>query len=218
VLNAIDAAERGATCLTRTACVDARAGAALAGRSARPGGRADVTARALVNAAGPWAAQFLPSRAGMNRPPATLRLVKGSHIVVPKLFDHDHAYIFQNDDRRIIFANPYEGDLTLIGTTDVELRGRRPRRAIDAARSTTCCAQANRYFRRQLAATTSSTPIPASARCYDDAADPSAVTRDYVFDLDAPDGQAPLLSAFGGKITTFRKLSEEAADLLAAAA
>ncbi|MEO5844407.1 MAG: glycerol-3-phosphate dehydrogenase [Caldimonas sp.] len=217
VLNAIDAAEHGATVLTRTRCVDARRGAThwqvrLAGET---GAAQEVHARVLVNAAGPWAAEFLGGPAHFARHKA-LRLVKGSHIVVPKLFEHDHAYIFQNADKRIIFAIPYEGDFTLIGTTDVEHHGAVGAAKIDAGEIAYLCEQASRYFERAVkpehVVWTYSGVRPLLE---DEAGDPSAVTRDYQLDLD--DAEAPLLTVWGGKITTFRKLAEEAADLLAPA-
>jgi glycerol-3-phosphate dehydrogenase len=140
--------------------------------------------------------------------------VKGSHIVVPKLFDHDHAYIFQNPDKRIIFAIPYEGDFTLIGTTDVEEHAPVGAARIDAAEIEYLCAQASRYFERAVepgdVVWTYSGVRPLLE---DEQGDPSAVTRDYHLDLDT--AEAPLLTVWGGKITTFRKLAEEAADLLA---
>jgi glycerol-3-phosphate dehydrogenase len=216
VLNAIDAADHGATVLTRCACVDAVRGAThwQATLQDAQGLRRSVRARALVNAAGPWAAQFLAEHAHAPRA-KSLRLVKGSHIVVRRLFEHDHAYIFQNPDKRIIFAIPYEGDYTLIGTTDVEHRG-----AIGAARIETdevayLCEQVSRYFERRV--------VPADVvwsyagvrpLLDDESGDPSAVTRDYALELDTQ--QAPLLNVWGGKLTTFRKLAEEATDRLAA--
>ena len=216
VLNAVDAAARGATVLTRTRCVDARrAGTHWTARLDDASGRVtEVRARVLVNAAGPWAAQFLggPAHFAHHK---ELRLVKGSHIVVPRLFEHDHAYIFQNPDKRIIFAIPYEGDFTLIGTTDVEVKGPVGEARIDAAEIAYLCEQASRYFERpvkpgQVVWTYSGVrPL-----LEDESGDPSAVTRDYQLDLD--DAQAPLLTVWGGKITTFRKLAEEAADLLGA--
>ena len=218
VLNAIDAAERGAEVLTGWRCTDARREPAawqvtLEGRA---GATRRVRARALVNAAGPWASQFLAEHAHVPAP-KSLRLVKGSHIVVKKLFDHDHAYIFQNPDKRIIFAIPYEHDFTLIGTTDVEERGAIGQARIDASEVDYLCEQASRYFARPV------TPgdvvwTYAGVRPLldDESGDPSAVTRDYLLDLDAAPNRAPLLTVWGGKITTFRKLAEEAADLLAA--
>jgi glycerol-3-phosphate dehydrogenase len=215
VLNAIDAAERGATILTRTRCVDARRGSdhwqiRLEGSDGR---QRELRARALVNAAGPWASQFLGEAAHQARP-KTLRLVKGSHIVVPKLFAHDHAYIFQNPDKRIIFAIPYEGDFTLIGTTDVEHDGPVGQARIDAGEIAYLCEQASRYFARPVTpAQVVWTYSGVRPLLDDDSGDPSAVTRDYLLDLD-PRG-APLLTVWGGKITTFRKLAEEAGDALA---
>ena len=213
VLNAIDATERGATVLTRTRCVDARRGDAhWQIRLQNGNGVRDLRARALVNATGPWAAQFLGDAAHQPEP-KTLRLVKGSHIVVPKLFEHDHAYIFQNPDKRIIFAIPYEGDFTLIGTTDVEHKGAPGQARIDAAEVSYLCEQASRYFAKpvtpaQLVWTYSGVrPL-----LDDESGDPSAVTRDYQIELDRPG--APLLTVWGGKLTTFRKLGEEAADML----
>jgi glycerol-3-phosphate dehydrogenase len=215
VLNAIDAAERGATVLTRTRCVDARRDGdrwqiRLDGAD---GARRELVARALVNAAGPWAAQFLGDVVHQPRP-KTLRLVKGSHIVVPRLFEHDHAYIFQNPDKRIIFAIPYEGEFTLIGTTDVEHRGPPGQARVDETEIAYLCEQASRYFARPVTpAQVAWTYSGVRPLLDDESGDPSAVTRDYQLDLDR--SGAPLLTVWGGKITTFRKLGEEAADALA---
>jgi glycerol-3-phosphate dehydrogenase len=216
ILNALGARERGATVLTRTACVDARRGATewQATLASGDGRRRAVTARALVNAAGPWAAQFLAEHAHAPRARA-LRLIKGSHIVVPKMFEHDHAYIFQNPDKRIIFAIPYEDDFTLIGTTDVEHRGAIGAARIDAGEIAYLCEQASRYFERPVRPADVVWSYSGVRPLLDDeSGDPSAVTRDYSLELDT--AQAPLLNVWGGKITTFRKLAEEAADLLAA--
>jgi glycerol-3-phosphate dehydrogenase len=217
VLNAVDARDRGARILTRTRCTQAQRGQQtwLAMLRGPDGAEVPVQARALVNAAGPWAEAFLR---GVTRPAAgetlaskSLRLVKGSHIVVPRCFEHDHAYIFQNPDKRIIFAIPYEGDFTLIGTTDVELRGD-PRDAVIAADEVTyLCEQASRYFKRPLRPSDVVWSYAGVRPLLDDASgDPSAVTRDYL--LESQTSAAPLLSVWGGKITTFRKLAEEAAD------
>ena len=216
VLNAIDAAERGATILTRCRCVDTKREATqwqATLRSDADGSESTVTARALVNAAGPWAGQFLAEQAHVPQP-KSLRLVKGSHIVVPRLFDHEYAYIFQNPDRRIIFAIPYEGAFTLIGTTDVEHHGAVGTAKIDAGETAYLCEQASRYFSRAVTPADVAWSYSGVRPLLDDeSGDPSAVTRDYQLDLDTQ--QAPLLSVWGGKITTFRKLAEEAADLLA---
>jgi len=216
VLNAIDATERGAEVLTRWRCVDAQRSAERwqVRLQAASGATHELRARALVNAAGPWAAQFLAEHAHVPDP-KSLRLVKGSHIVVPKMFDHDHAYIFQNPDKRIIFAIPYEHDYTLIGTTDVETTGPIGQARIDASETSYLCEQASRYFARPVTpADVVWTYSGVRPLLDDDTGDPSAVTRDYLLDLDL--AQAPLLTVWGGKITTFRKLAEEAADLLAA--
>jgi glycerol-3-phosphate dehydrogenase len=219
VLCAIDAVERGATVLTRTAVTSAKRGkGAQSGWSAilttADGVDHGVQARALVNAAGPWAERFLRDQA-QQRNVKSLRLVKGSHIVVPKLFNHDHAYIFQNPDKRIIFVQPYEDDFTLIGTTDIEHKGAIGAARIDEDEIRYLCEQSSRYFERPI--------LPADVvwsysgvrpLIDDESADAAAVTRDYLLELDT-EGGAPLLNVWGGKLTTFRLLGEEAADLLA---
>jgi glycerol-3-phosphate dehydrogenase len=215
VLNAIDAADRGATVLTRTRCVDARRSDDHWQIRLEGGGRhRQLRARALVNAAGPWAAQFLDE--AVHQPQAkALRLVKGSHIVVPRQFEHDHAYIFQNPDKRIIFAIPYEGDFTLIGTTDVEHHGPVGEARIDAGEIAYLCEQASRYFERPVTpAEVVWTYSGVRPLLDDESGNPAAVTRDYQLDLDSI--EAPLLTVWGGKITTFRKLAEEVGDELAA--
>ena len=219
VLNAMDAVEHGATVLTRWACVDARRGAThwQLRLQSTVGETRDVTALALVNAAGPWAAQFLAERTHAPERKA-LRLVKGSHIVVGKLFEHDHAYILQNPDKRIIFAIPYEGEFTLIGTTEVEHRGAIGAAQIDPSEIDYLCEQASRYFERPVLPSQVVWAYSGVRPLLDDeSGDPSAVTRDYALELDTGGSAAaaPLLSVWGGKITTFRKLAEEAADLLA---
>ena len=220
LLNALDARDRGAQVLTRTRCVAAQRDAQgwqvqLEG----PGGaRRSLRARALVNAAGPWAESFLR---GVARPAGgevlatrSLRLVKGSHIVVPRCFEHDHAYIFQNPDKRIIFAIPYEEDFTLIGTTDQELQGDPRGAAIDADEVAYLCEQASRYFTRPVRPGDVVWSYSGVRPLLDDeSGDPSAVTRDYLLETSTlAVAGAPLLSIWGGKITTFRKLAEDAAD------
>jgi glycerol-3-phosphate dehydrogenase len=216
VLNAIDAHERSAEVLTRWRCVDAQREASVwrVRLQSDAGEQRELSARALVNAAGPWAAQFLSEHAHVPRA-KSLRLVKGSHIVVPKMFDHDHAYIFQNPDKRIIFAIPYEDNFTLIGTTDVEHHGAVGEARIDESETSYLCAQASRYFAKAVAPQDVVWSYAGVRPLLDDeSGDPSAVTRDYALELDT--AQAPLLTVWGGKITTFRKLAEEAADMLAA--
>ncbi len=219
VLNAMDARERGATILTRTRCTGAQRGpqAWAATLEGADGAHHEVQARALVNAAGPWAEAFLRShtRPAGHEVLATkqLRLVKGSHIVVRRCFAHDHAYIFQNADKRIIFAIPYEQDYTLIGTTDVEIQGDPGQAAVTAEETQYLCAQASRYFQRPVTPADVVWAYAGVRPLLDDqSGDPSAVTRDYL--LEAESSAAPLLSVWGGKITTFRKLAEEAADTL----
>ncbi|MGN6315838.1 glycerol-3-phosphate dehydrogenase [Trinickia sp.] len=218
VLNALDASERGATVLTRTKLVAAvRAGGEWHAQLQRAdGSRFDVRAGAVANAAGPWVGQLLHEALGRGAH-HSVRLVKGSHIVTRSLFDHDHAYIFQNPDKRIIFAIPYEREFTLIGTTDVEYRGDPSEVAITEDETRYLCESINRYFKRKITPSdvcwTYSGVRPLLEE--EGADDPSAVTRDYRLELDANAGEAPLLSVFGGKITTFRKLAEEAVDRLA---
>ncbi|BBK32770.1 L-erythritol 4-phosphate dehydrogenase [Stella humosa] len=216
VLNAIDAAERGARILPRTACVAARReGGLWRAELAGEGGPVTVHARVLVNAAGPWVKDVIGRVAGQNSA-RNVRLVKGSHIVVPKFWDGPHAYLLQNQDRRVIFVNPYEDDLCLIGTTDIPYEGPAEAVAIDDREIDYLLDIVNRYFRQQLTRQSIVHAYSGVRPLYDDAAEnPSAVTRDYVFDVDAPEGMAPMLSAFGGKITTFRKLSEHAMRALA---
>lgn len=215
VLNAVDAAERGATVLTRCACVDARRGATLWRVTLRSdnGTTHELSARALVNAAGPWAAQFLTDHAHLPQH-KSLRLVKGSHIVVRKLFDHDHAYIFQNPDKRIIFCIPFQREFTLIGTTDVEHRGPIGEAHIEGDEIAYLCEQASRYFEHPVLPADVVWSYAGVRPLLDDGSgDASAVTRDYFLDLDTT--QAPMLTVWGGKLTAFRKLAEEAVDLLA---
>jgi glycerol-3-phosphate dehydrogenase len=217
VLSAMDAAARGAHILTRHACVDAQREAASWRVTLRSelGTSHVVHARALVNAAGPWAAQFLAEQAHQPHP-RSLRLVKGSHIVVPKLFDHDHAYIFQNPDKRIIFGIPFLGRFTLIGTTDVEHRGEVGQARIDDDEIAYLCEQASRYFEHAVRPADVVWSYAGVRPLLDDGSgDAAGVTRDYLLDLDTT--AAPLLTVWGGKITAFRKLAEEVADLLAGA-
>ncbi|MGE0801553.1 MAG: glycerol-3-phosphate dehydrogenase [Lautropia sp.] len=217
VLCARDAADRNAEILTRTGCADARReGDVWSVRLvAADGAVRTVRARALVNAAGPWAGQFLHDavhRSGSRN----LRLIKGSHIVVRRLFEHDHAYILQSPDQRVVFAIPYESRFTLIGTTDVEVTGDPGAAAISSDETAYLCTVINRCFRRAIGPADVVWSYAGVRPLLDDASgDPSAVTRDYALELDR--AGAPLLSVWGGKITTFRKLAEEAAGQLLAA-
>ena len=218
VLNALDASERGARILPRTRCVSARRDADLWDVTLQPAGAHPaqvVRCRALVNAAGPWVMNVLRETLGMVSR-RHLRLSKGSHIVVRRLFEHDHAYLLQNPDKRILFAIPYEREFTLIGTTDVEYEGDPSAASITDAEVDYLCEMANRYFAHGISPAdviwSYSGVRPLLA---DPAANLSAVTRDYLLECDATSERAPLLSVFGGKITTYRRLAEEALDLLA---
>lgn len=217
VLNAVDARDRGATVMTRTRCAQARRhadhwSATLVGAD---GHAHTVRARALVNAAGPWAERFLRDVARPAGAEAlatrSLRLVKGSHIVVPRCFDHDHAYLFQNPDGRILFAIPYERDFTLIGTTDQELHGDPRGACIGDDEVAYLCEHASRCFARPITPADVVWTYSGVRPLLDDASgNPSAITRDYLLETHA-DG-APLLTAWGGKITTFRRLAEDAGN------
>ncbi|MCC8403535.1 glycerol-3-phosphate dehydrogenase [Paraburkholderia sp. MMS20-SJTN17] len=217
VLNALDAHERGATILTRTKLLNAGRvnGEWRAQLRRADGATLDVRAAAIANAAGPWVGELL--KGALGRPAShSVRLVKGSHIVTRRLFEHDHAYIFQNPDKRIIFAIPYEHDYTLIGTTDLEYRGDPSQVAIDANETQYLCDSINRYFRQKISTADVRWSYSGVRPLLEDenADNPSALTRDYLLELDAPAHEAPLLSVFGGKITTFRKLAEQAVDTL----
>jgi glycerol-3-phosphate dehydrogenase len=211
VLNAMDAAERGASIRTRTRCIRAeRDGEHWRLTLNARGARETVTARALVNAAGPWVAQVSETILQL-RTPAPIRLVKGSHIVVPKLFDHDRAYIFQSADDRVVFAIPYEGAFTLIGTTDDDYDGDPATPVPTAAEIDYLCAVATGYFRRTVAPGQVVWSYAGVRPLYDDGASKAKdATRDYVLALDASDRGPPLLTVFGGKLTTYRRLAEEA--------
>ena len=209
LLNAIDAAEHGAEIAVRTELLSARRDGD-AWRATLGDGR-EVTARALINAAGPWVHHLL-GRLGVNAA-SGVRLIKGSHIVVPRLFGGDHSYILQQHDGRIIFAIPWQRDFTEIGTTDVPVE--RPEDAvIDASEIAYLCDAANRHFVRQVAPGDIVATWSGVRPLYDDgASEAKAVTRDYVLELDQ--NGPPLLSIFGGKITTARHLAEEALARLA---
>ncbi|MEQ8967128.1 MAG: glycerol-3-phosphate dehydrogenase [Azospirillaceae bacterium] len=218
VLNAMDAARMGAEVHVRTRCTAARREdghwrATLT--DVDTGETREVRARILVNAAGPWVDKFLQAGLGRNEL-AHLRLVKGSHIIVPKLYEGTHAFILQNTDRRVIFTIPYERDLTLIGTTDIPYDGDPAEVSIEPEEVRYLCDAVNLYFERQIGPDDVVRTYSGVRPLYDDKSDnPSAVTRDYVFDVEAPQGGGPpLLSIYGGKITTYRKLAEHAMEKL----
>jgi glycerol-3-phosphate dehydrogenase len=216
VLNAIDAAERGARILTRTTCTALERGTDhwCASLQDPAGRRASVRARCLVNAAGPWAAQ-LRQMAGARAAPQALRLIKGSHIVVKRLFAHDDAYIFQHPDGRIVFAIPYEREFTLIGTTDLDYSGDVDTVRISDAEVLYLCALVNHYFEQPIGpADVVWSYAGVRPLVENQAGAASNATRDYRLERDT--AGAPMLTVFGGKITTYRKLAEQALDWIAA--
>jgi glycerol-3-phosphate dehydrogenase len=236
VLNARDAANRGAVICTRTKAVAARRHEGqwdLTVEDVTTGRRDTIATRALVNAAGPWVEETLASFFGssvgctMRR---RARLVQGSHIVVPQLFDHGRAYMFQNPDGRIVFAIPYEGAYTLIGTTERDFSGDPAQVAATTEEIRYLCAAASEYFVQPISPAdvvwsySGVRPLQGDRvqgdrvqgdRVQDDRVrDAKAATRDYVLELDAPPAGAPLLSIIGGKITTYRRLAEAALERL----
>ena len=217
VLNALDAKERGADIRTRTEVVAARREAThwlVTLKDEETGRRDTVRARVLVNAAGPWVEGVLGRVSGINAS-RRVRLVKGSHLVVRKFWEGRHAYFLQNSDNRVIFVNPYQDDLCLIGTTDIPYDGLAEDVSVDEAEVDYLLAAVNRYMRVRLAPADVLHRFSGVRPLYDDkAANPSAVTRDYVFDIDGGGDLPPLLSVFGGKITTYRKLAEHALERL----
>jgi glycerol-3-phosphate dehydrogenase len=216
VLNARDAAERGAVIRTRTRCVRAERGSdwtlVLEVR-----GRRDVkTARVLVNATGPWVGSF--GETVLQRPPSgNVRLIAGSHIVVRRLFEHDSGYIFQAPDGRVVFALPFEDDFTMIGTTDHEFAGDPGKIEASAEEIGYLCKIASDHFRTTLTAADVVWSFAGVRPLYGDESDkPQDTPRDYVLELDRAVGEAPLLTVYGGKITTYRRLAEEALGQLGA--
>ncbi|GAB3684219.1 glycerol-3-phosphate dehydrogenase [Salinisphaera aquimarina] len=212
VLNCQDAETRGATVLPRYRCTNAVRGddawqATL--ESTRDGSHRTINAKAIVNAAGPWVSRFLDGAAKVDDG-RKVHLVKGSHIVTRKLFDHDYAYIFQHTDGRIVFAIPYEGDFTLIGTTDVAYEGDPASVRASAEEIDYLCAAVSRYFKKPVTSADVVWTYSGVRALYDedDTENASALSRDYLLELDSKG--APLLSVFGGKITTYRTLASEA--------
>ena len=216
VLNARDAAAHGARITTRTEMRSAqRVDNSWRVMVEQNGEAKEIIARILVNAAGPWVVDIL-HRAGIAHPKAEIRLIKGSHIVVPRLYDGAQAYILQNDDRRVIFVLPYEEKFSLIGTTDIPYVGDREHLAIDPIEVEYLCRAVSRWFVKPVAPKDVVWSYAGVRPLYDDKeSDAESVTRDYVLDLNAPDGTASLLSVFGGKITTYRRLAEHAMEKLA---
>ncbi len=216
VLNAMDARERGARIETRARAVGAvRAGAVWRLSVAGDNGVRTIRARALVNAGGPWAQRLLDET--IAAPSASrVRLVQGSHIVVRRMFAHERAYIFQNADGRIVFAIPFENDFTLIGTTDRDYAGDPGEARASEAEIDYLIAAANEYFSIPLTRAHVVWTYSGVRPLYDDGASKAQeATRDYVLNLDAAQGAAPLLTIFGGKLTTYRRLALAALEKLA---
>jgi glycerol-3-phosphate dehydrogenase len=218
ILNAIGARDLGAAICTRARFVTARRDDRRLWTAKiedqQSGATRSVTARAIVNAAGPWAGA-VQAAAGARDDGQKLRLVKGSHIILPRLYQGNHAYLLQNDDGRIVFVIPFAQNFSLIGTTEVPFDGDPSKAAISPDEEAYLCLAVSRYFREPL------DPAQIIHRfsgvrplVEDKAASASAVTREFVLDLDAPPNGAPLLRARGGKITTYRQLAEQAVDRL----
>jgi len=176
--------------------------------------RSTIRARVLVNAGGPWVERVLALGSGVNAR-AKVRLVQGSHIVVRRLYDHGRAYMFQNADGRIVFVIPYQGDFTLIGTTDRDYEGDPGKVRASDEEIRYLCASVDEYLAKPIRPEDVVWAYSGVRPLYDDgASEAKSATREYVFELDTPDG-APLLSIYGGKITTHRRLAEEALEKLA---
>jgi glycerol-3-phosphate dehydrogenase len=212
VANALDSSARGARLLVRTELLSAQREEGT--WRARLSNGEEVYARAIVNASGPWVKRVLNERLG--QPSADeVRLVQGSHIVVPRRYQGEHAFILQNDDRRVIFMIPFEERFTLIGTTDVPVHGDPANVRASDGEVAYLCRAASRYLARALEPSEVIWRYAGVRPLYDDGArDPSAITRDYTLRLDDAEGAAPVLSVFGGKLTTYRRLAEHALEKL----
>lgn len=217
VLNAMAAREKGAHVHTQTRCVSARRTKGLwhLHLERADGSLFSIRAKALVNAAGPWVAKFIRDDLKMESPYG-IRLIQGSHLIVPKLYEGEHAHILQNEDQRIVFTIPYLNQFTLIGTTDREYTGDPAKVAITEGETNYLLKVVNAHFKKQIShddilhSYSGVRPL-----CNDESDNPSAVTRDYTLALSGAGEEAPLLSVFGGKLTTYRKLAESALAQLA---
>lgn len=211
VLNAQDAAEKGAQIETRTRCIQAKRDRdvwQVTTRNSNTGIEKTVTAKLIVNASGPWVDDVLGTALG-DRDAKNVRLVQGSHIVVPKMFDHNKCYIFQNADERIIFAIPYEQDYTLIGTTDLDFTGDVNDICISEAEIEYLCGAASEYFIKPIMSSDVVWSYSGVRPLYDDGVSKAQeATRDYVLRRDGNNDEPQLLNVFGGKITTYRRLAE----------
>jgi len=218
VLNARDAADRGARIFTRTrfeSATPSDSGWRVVLHHSRDGRRTETRARVLVNATGPWLTRTLDALPGAVQR-HRLRLVKGSHIVVPRLYPGDHALILQNDDERVVFVIPFEDDYSLIGTTDVAVSDDPGSATIDDIEVDYLCRAVNRYLAKDSNANDVVWSYTGVRPLFDDGeAKASDVSRDYALELDRHDDKPPVLSVYGGKLTTYRKLAERALDMLA---
>ena len=211
----IGAAEAGATVAPRTAVVSATPGSGgwEVTLEAAGGSRSSVFGRLIVNAAGPWVEEVLRGPLGIASR-TRVRLVKGSHVVVPRLYPRNNAYILQNPDRRVVFLIPFEDDYTLIGTTDVPIEDPSESLVISRGETEYLCAAASRFLKQPVTPQNVVWSFAGIRALYDDgSANPSQVTRDYVLQLDRKEGSAAL-SIFGGKLTTYRRLAEKVLDKL----
>lgn len=217
VLNAMDAREHGAQIHTRTRFLTSHQEGGnwrATIEDVATGECRDITAKIIINASGPWVSKTLHQRLHVDTT-KHVRLVKGSHIVVPRLYEGEHAFLFQNRDRRIVFAIPYEGRFTLIGTTDEPYDDEPGKVEISPGETEYLCESISRYLKQVVSPADVVWSYAGIRPLYDDAAaNASAVTRDYVLDIESKPGEAPLLSVFGGKITTFRRLAEHALEKL----
>ncbi|OYV41433.1 MAG: glycerol-3-phosphate dehydrogenase [Acidocella sp. 20-61-6] len=216
VLNAMDAVARGVEIRTHTRLISAQPqGQSWCAVIETSGGeRETVSAYALINAAGPWVGDVLSAKLGRTNL-KTVRLVKGSHIIVPRLYEGDFAFLLQNPDKRIVFAIPYEHEFTLIGTTDIPYDGDPAGVTISETETNYLCESVSRYFRKPVAPGDVVRSYAGVRPLYDDHAEnASAVTRDYVLDVQGGKAEPALLSVFGGKITTYRKLAEHVLEKL----
>jgi glycerol-3-phosphate dehydrogenase len=217
VLNAVDAKARGAEILTRTACMQLTMAPGapfwhVKLKDLALGDEFEISARRVVNAAGPWVHALLQSSSLVRADTPRVKLVKGSHLIIPSLFDGDQAYILQQPDKRIVFALPYEGKYTLIGTTDEVFEGDPMKPSISEAEKNYLCAAVNRFFKTNIESSDILWTYSGIRALFDNGADSAqTLTRDYRLVLDV--GQnAPILSVFGGKLTTYRALAEQAVD------
>ncbi|MEO1205442.1 MAG: glycerol-3-phosphate dehydrogenase [Pseudomonadota bacterium] len=217
VLNAMDAAERGADVRVRTGVTSVSRqdkSWRLTLTNHETGQTETADAKVIVNAAGPWVAQVAQSSIGMNSK-SDIRLVKGSHIVVPKIFDHERSYIFQNADKRIIFAIPYQTNFTLIGTTDVEVDDLADGKKISNGEIDYLCDAASEYFKKPIQPADVVWTYAGVRPLYDDGGgDAQQVTRDFVLERHGPSDGPALLNVFGGKLTTYRRLAEDVLEKL----